>query len=163
MTYFDPIPDLNPGDDGDISLIFLRNGVTYIQPVADPWFHADTAVSTDFGFNLSASAMAYSVLGCVERYQVCIDKSCSGFTGYYNMMQSNLTIPLSTQNLAQNAIFQLMWKAIWVSQTKYLVTLLNQNILLANDYLCKLNKNSHSRLSIPSTLRTSLFLSGATS
>jgi hypothetical protein len=29
-TEFDLIPDLNAGDDGDISLIFLDNGVTYI-------------------------------------------------------------------------------------------------------------------------------------
>jgi len=142
MTKFKPIPDLNPGDDGDISLIFLNNGVNYIEEVEDPWFHADTLVNnTNNGFTFWGSSPGnLSVLGCVERYQVCIDNSCSGFTGYYNMIQSNLTIPSSAQKPTQNAIFQLMWKAIWASQSKYLVTLLNQNILLANDYLCKFVK-----------------------
>jgi hypothetical protein len=108
--------------------------------VEDPWFHADTLVNNTNGIPSFGSSPGLSVLGCVERYQVCIDNPCSGFTGYYNMMQSNLTIPSSAQKPTQNAIFQLMWKAIWASQTKYLVTLLNQNILLANNYLCKLVK-----------------------
>jgi hypothetical protein len=111
----------------------LRNTVAYIEPVNDPWFHANIS-STDF-ITTYMPTHPYSFLGCVERYQTCHGNSCSDLTGYYNIKSSNLTIPSPDTRPMQNAIFELVWKAIWVSQTKYLITFLNDNVLLANDYL----------------------------
>lgn len=144
VTTFNPIQDLNPGDEGDISLVSLKNTLSYIQPVHDPWFLAGNPTQAGFGVNSSfyAATNRFSILGCVEKYQVCIGGpigTCSGFTGFYNIPNGNLTIPSAIQNPMQNAIFGIMWKAIWASQVKYLVVLLNKNLLLANNYLCKFN------------------------
>jgi hypothetical protein len=71
----------------------------------------------------------------VERYQVCLGDACSPFTGYYNIKNSNFTLPSPVTRPTQNAVFELMWKAIWAAQTKYLVMFLNDQMLLANNYL----------------------------
>jgi len=114
---------LNPGD-GDITLIPLRNEIAYISQVNDPWFRANissinilTPLKNQIAYfepvdgpwlrsNVTTTngtqAIYYtpnnlfSYLGCVERYQVCLGDSCSPFTGYYNIKNSNFTIPSST-------------------------------------------------------------------
>ncbi|KAI1319811.1 hypothetical protein F5Y16DRAFT_417673 [Xylariaceae sp. FL0255] len=83
---FDPIPELVV-EEGDITVVFLSgNNVVFYQPMDDGgWYQATTAYGqVDQGIYKDATTYRFdeaaSVLGCVERYQIC-NSAYSGTEG----------------------------------------------------------------------------------
>lgn len=136
ISDFTPIPDLLSGDEGDITLVALKNTVGYTSEVQDPWFSATTPFDYAPPVPYYSATDRFSFLGCVEKYQVCSDGSCSPFTGYYDLANKS-TIASAEQKPTQNSVFSLIYKALWAGQINFQVTLLDQDILLASKYLCK--------------------------
>jgi hypothetical protein len=131
-TIFEPVPDFQT-DNADLTIISLLNTAAYTDKVHDPWFKAQDAWNDTTNTTYWIATKGYSFLGCTERYQLCSQSQCTPLTGLYDINPNNF--PLSNLGQTQTAVSQLLWKAIWASQLNYGLWLLNQEVLLAKDFL----------------------------
>jgi hypothetical protein len=131
-TDFEPIPDFQT-DDGDLIIMGLINTAAYTENVRDPWFKAENIYLDPGNTTYWIATLGLTFLGCLERYQLCSQSQCTPLTGLYDMNPENF--PLSNLSATQAAVSQILWKAIWAAQFNYGMRILNQEALLAKDFV----------------------------
>jgi hypothetical protein len=134
--------------------------VNYISEVHDPCFRADKVDNSDDIPTWSSSTI-YSFLGYVERWQVCIDGSCSTPSGILTLASDDLNVPLASRNPMQDAVLRLILEAMDSSSIANVVQYLNQDILLAKSFICKLHTKSIQALQLSFQPRFWLFSSSS--
>jgi len=74
----------------------------------------------------------------VDQHQFCTSSAdCSPLTGFYGITDDAAQNPIL--NPAQQAIFSLVRKAAWATKLDYIVNILHEQSLLANDYVLDRN------------------------
>lgn len=128
---FTPIPELQT-EDADLSLIYLRNRVSFRNPITDPFLNAQNCSTDKTKGHLCTSTNTLSFMGCNERYQFCTsdNKVCTPLTGLYA-----LQVEPEGLNPTQKALYKILWKMIWSSQLNFQVGLIGSDNLVANRYL----------------------------
>jgi len=71
---FTPIPELQT-EDADLSLIHLRNRVSFRNPIKDPFLNSQNCSTDKDKGRLCTSTNTLSFMGCKERYQFCTSDS----------------------------------------------------------------------------------------
>ena len=100
----------------------------------DPLFSAHN--QSAWNGNFSTPTADLSVLGCTEQYQFCnTEKSkCTELSGLYSVLHAveNGDLGFSPQ---QTATFKIVWKAAWSMVLQWTTTVLDDSVLLAQDFI----------------------------
>jgi hypothetical protein len=130
-------------------LISIFNKAKYTAVVDDPLFNAHNN-SWDVGSNaknFSTPTNDISVLGCTEQYQFCntANSKCTRLTGLYAALRTveNGDLQLSPQ---QAAIFRIVWKAAWSMVLQWATTIMDNALLLAQDFVFTMKSTTSSPL-----------------
>jgi hypothetical protein len=111
----------------------LLNKAIYSSQFKDVWFQETSKAYAPKGQTIGWQTYTnLSFIGCTEQYQVCDKRSCSPLTGLYAMHSSR---PSFTVSAAQAAVFDLAWKALWVSNMLFQSVFLGEDVLLAKEKL----------------------------
>jgi hypothetical protein len=102
---WDAIPDLSVPD-ADVGVYFLaQNSVAYLEPVNDPWFHAN--ISRSFSDSVNEYFYYYStklvnVMGCMKTLRICnfAQTSCTSWVGSYQIEPEIKRIALTAEQYA---------------------------------------------------------------
>lgn len=129
-TDFEPIADFQR-DDADLIILGMINTAAFTERVNDTWFKAEN-IYKENNQTFWIASKGWTFLGCLERYQLCSQSQCTPLTGLYNINPE--IFPLSGFTATQAAVAKLLWKAIWVGQYIYGMRLLNNEILLAEEF-----------------------------
>ncbi|ORY15583.1 hypothetical protein BCR34DRAFT_170710 [Clohesyomyces aquaticus] len=134
---FNPIPELQSSD-SDVYVVGLQNRASYMSRIDDPWFNAPncTEVPGKLIPKFCVPVSPFNFLGCKEQYQFCTadQKSCSPLNGIHGISTKGWS---SSEPLTKNqeALFAIIWRAMWASQLNFQLGLLADENLVANDYL----------------------------
>jgi hypothetical protein len=82
-----PILPLNRTD-ADVSIFILaQNGVSYTNPVKDPWFLADRF---DRSINKYRPIYLFDTIGCTEQYRICnpVTQECTPYIGIWQLREA---------------------------------------------------------------------------
>ncbi|KAK7184516.1 hypothetical protein DPSP01_013940 [Paraphaeosphaeria sporulosa] len=145
---FKPISDFQR-DDADVTLISIFSKAKYTDVVDDPLFnaHNNSFTKGSNGKNFSTPTTDLSVLGCTEQYQFCntVNTKCTKLTGLYAALKTveNGDLQLSPQ---QAAIFRVIWKAAWSMVLQWATTILDNSLLLAQDFVFTMKSTTSSPL-----------------
>lgn len=118
----------------------------YAGEVTDQLFLAQNVSTESSQFYTSTKNL--NILGCTEQYQFCNLRTnqCTDLTGLYGIreaVQNNNTLNLSPR---QNAVYTVMWKAAWAMGMQWATTILDNNILLAKDWVFTVKSTTSSAL-----------------
>ncbi|KAF1976479.1 hypothetical protein BU23DRAFT_455728 [Bimuria novae-zelandiae CBS 107.79] len=145
---FTPVPDFQR-DDADVTLISIFSKAKYTDVVNDPLFHAhnNSFTTGTNGKNFSTPTTDLSVLGCTEQYQFCntANGKCTELTGLYRVLKTveDGDLELSPQ---QAATFRVVWKAAWSMVLQWATTILDNSLLLAQDFVFTMKSTTSSPL-----------------
>lgn len=128
---FLPISDFRRTD-ADVTILGLINLATYTSLGKDPWFQPTSEEAQEKNTTVWYTPTNMSFVGCTEQYQLCHHAHCSPLTGLYPLKNAKNSV---TQNEAQSALFDLLWKGIWGTNMEYLITFLGADVLRANEKL----------------------------
>lgn len=127
----DPTKELRVNG-SDLFIVGLRNAVSYIGRVDDPWFNA-TTMRTDLTPPTWIASNYLTFLGCNVQYQMCTRLGCSQPSGLSAISYTKEDNPDLSEN--ELAVVQLVWKAIWGTQLHFSNLILRSALLLANNYI----------------------------
>lgn len=133
---FTPIPDFYR-DDADVTLVSIFNQARYTGPVTDPLFNATISHQREGStVEYFTATNDLSVLGCTEQYQFCnaATEKCTDLTGLYRAQDAVYRGDLSL-SAQQTATFRVLWKAAWSMALQWATTILDDTMLLAQDYV----------------------------
>lgn len=145
---FVPIADFHR-DDADVTLISIFSKAKYTDVVDDPLYNAHNnswKIGTN-SKNFSTPTTDLSVLGCTEQYQFCnsANSKCTNLTGLYAALHTveSGDLQLSPQ---QAATFRIVWKAGWSMVLQWATTILDNSLLLAQDFIFTMKSTTSSPL-----------------
>ncbi|KAL1607977.1 hypothetical protein SLS60_002916 [Paraconiothyrium brasiliense] len=145
---FTPISDFER-DDADVTLMSIFSKAKYTNVVEDPLFNAHNNSWTigSNAKNFSTPTTDLAVLGCTEQYQFCntANSKCTKLTGLYAALRTveNGDLQLSPQ---QAATFRIVWKAAWSMVLQWATTILDNSLLLAQDFVFTMKSTTSSPL-----------------
>lgn len=129
---FTPIPDFAVPN-ADTTLIAVFSRLKYTGKSADPMFNIQN-ISTQFP-DFFTPTNDLSILGCTEQYQFCVENNkCTDLTGLYGIQQAVDGGSL-TMTRRQQATFTVMWKAAWSMALQWACKILDDRVLLAQDWI----------------------------
>ncbi|KAF2736764.1 hypothetical protein EJ04DRAFT_151116 [Polyplosphaeria fusca] len=128
---FSPIQDFE-ANSRDVTLVSLLNKAYYSGESLDPVFNASQPTTNSQFFMASNNLSFY---GCTEQYMFCNSRDkCTDLTGLYGVKQSIDNGDLGL-NSRENATYRLMWKSAWAMAFQWAFALLNEDVLLARDWV----------------------------
>ncbi|KAF2459446.1 hypothetical protein BDY21DRAFT_338281 [Lineolata rhizophorae] len=135
---FIAIPELNRTD-GDVILFFLMGGVSYTEPVYDPWFSAQKPILVNIpgegGFRevtVYEAEYQISAMGCVWKEQWCNPATKGGRTCTPLSASINLDpMAIMTSGKQKNIVHRVSWPDVMV-EPRNVVLKSRASILLAN-------------------------------
>jgi len=130
-TEFIPRDELKVAD-ADLTLIALSSKAFFDEPISDPWFNISVPETTSSDEEIWRGPPGWSLLGCLEQYQLCASERCSKPSAVYQL-QGLPNYGIGTLSPAQKAVADLVWKSLWAGQIRYALELVAGRILIANE------------------------------
>jgi hypothetical protein len=117
-----------------VTLISIFNKALYKGQVNDALFNAQTPIGNGSQFYAPTNELA--VLGCTEQYQICqpLTKKCTNLSGLYAVQNAVKRGDLGL-SARQKATFSVVWEAAWGMVMQWTIRLLNDQVLLAQDWV----------------------------
>jgi len=129
VVYFVPRDELKV-EDADLSLVSLTTRVFSDDEVADPWFNMTVKTTTEIGGTIWLAPREASILACLEQYQFCVGGTCSKLDALHPLRQARYGLDLTPE---QTAVADLLWKSLWAAQLQYVLFLVGNQLLVANE------------------------------
>jgi len=119
--------------DTDFTLIALSSMAFFDEPVLDPWFNITQVQQGQSDDDKSWKApLGWSLLGCLEQYQLCASERCSKPSAVYQL-KGLPNYGLDGLTPGQEAVADLVWKSLWAGQIRYALEMMAGRVLITNE------------------------------